>query len=65
MFVFELVDEWFKMNWNTEDLDRDRKAWHNTLSSEQYYGLIATQVRPRSVAFGAAVHGPPAERADR
>jgi len=45
VFLFELMDEWFKKNWNTLDVDVNRKAWHNTLSSEQYYGLLATEVR--------------------
>ena len=43
--MFELVDEWFKKNWNTLDVDVNRKAWHNALSSEQFYGLVATEVR--------------------
>ena len=45
MFVFELLDEWFKKNWNTIKIDANRKAWHNALSSEQFYGLVATEVR--------------------
>ena len=45
VFLFELVDEWFKKNWNTLDIDMNRKAWHNTLSSEQFYGLVATEVK--------------------
>ena len=43
--MFELVDEWFKKNWNTIKIDANRKAWHNALSSEQFYGLVATEVR--------------------
>jgi len=43
VFVFELLDEWFKKNWNTLRADRNRKAWHNALSSEQWYGLLATE----------------------
>ena len=44
--MFELLDEWFKKNWNTLDFDYNRKAWHNTLSSEQFYGLLAAEVWP-------------------
>jgi len=56
VFIFELVDEWFKKNWNTLTLDLGRKGWHNTLSSEQYFGLIATEVG------GAAPRRRPAPR---
>jgi hypothetical protein len=44
VFLFELLDEWFKKNWNNIDIDLNRKAWHNALSSEQYYGVLATEV---------------------
>jgi hypothetical protein len=45
VFVFELVDEWFKKNWNILKIDPNRKAWHNQLSSEQYYGIVSADVR--------------------
>ena len=45
LFVFELMDEWFKKNWNVLQIDLNRKAWHNALASEQFYGILATEVR--------------------
>lgn len=42
--VFQLLDEWFKKSWNIEDMDyNDRQFWHNTLTSEQAFGIIATE----------------------
>lgn len=42
--VFALYDEWFKFTWNTVDLQipADRRAlWHDQLTNEQYFGLLA------------------------
>jgi hypothetical protein len=44
--VFEWIDEWFKLTWNTVDLqlpaDR-RQLWHDELTNEQFFGLIAAE----------------------
>jgi hypothetical protein len=43
-FVFSWEDEWFKRTWNTtehQDAER-RQLWHDPLTNEQYFGLMAT-----------------------
>ncbi len=43
-FVFSWEDEWFKRTWNTmehQDPDR-RQLWHDPLTNEQHFGLVAT-----------------------
>ena len=47
-FVFEWTDEWFKRTWNTEehqDAER-RQLWHDPLTNEQWFGLVATDPDP-------------------
>jgi hypothetical protein len=42
--VFEWIDEWFKFTWNTVDLDLPadrRQLWHDDLTNEQFFGLVA------------------------
>jgi hypothetical protein len=42
-FLFEWVDEWFKFTWNTiahQDPER-RQLWHDPLTNEQNFGLVA------------------------
>jgi hypothetical protein len=42
-FVFALTDEWFKFTWNTithQDAER-RQLWHDPLTNEQHFGLLA------------------------
>jgi hypothetical protein len=42
-FVFGWADEWFKFTWNTighQDPER-RQLWHDPLTNEQHFGLIA------------------------
>ena len=42
-FLFEWADEWFKFTWNTiahQDPER-RQLWHDPLTNEQHFGLIA------------------------
>jgi hypothetical protein len=43
--IFEWTDEWFKGTWNTiahqRPADR-RQLWHDPLTNEQYFGLLAT-----------------------
>ncbi|ROR90044.1 hypothetical protein [Nocardioides aurantiacus] len=43
-FVFSWEDEWFKRTWNTQehtDAER-RQLWHDPLTNEQWFGLVAT-----------------------
>ena len=42
-FLFAWVDEWFKFTWNTiEHQDRERRQlWHDPLTNEQHFGLVA------------------------
>ena len=44
--LFEYADEWFKRSWNTQDIalpiDR-RPLWHNVLTNETQFGLVATE----------------------
>jgi len=45
-FVFEWADEWFKFTWNTIDyeLPTDRRQlWHNPLTNESVFGLLAIE----------------------
>ena len=53
--LFEWTDEWFKRTWNTQDMaqpvDR-RPLWHNVLTNETQFGVIA--VEPRTPAWGKA-----------
>ncbi len=47
-FVFAWVDEWFKRTWNTmehQQPDR-RQLWHDPLTNEQWFGMIATDPHP-------------------
>ncbi len=44
--VFAWADEWFKRTWNTEEhqmpgADR-RQLWHDPLTNEQWFGIVAT-----------------------
>ncbi|WP_197029897.1 glycosyltransferase family 2 protein [Cellulomonas sp. URHE0023] len=44
-FVFSWTDEWFKATWNTENHQLPpgrRPFWHDQLTNEQYFGIIAT-----------------------
>jgi hypothetical protein len=44
-FVFAWTDEWFKFTWNTiaHQVPADRRQlWHDPLTNEQYFGLVAT-----------------------
>ena len=51
--VFEWADEWFKRSWNTQiqQLPAERRAlWHDALTSEQHFGILATEpVPPRTL----------------
>jgi hypothetical protein len=44
-FLFAWTDEWFKVTWNTAPRhappDR-RQLWHDVLTNEQFFGLVAT-----------------------
>ncbi|PZE19593.1 hypothetical protein [Paenibacillus xerothermodurans] len=42
--VFSWQDEWFKRTWNTMHFEipqNRRKLWHNVLTNEQHFGVIA------------------------
>ncbi|WP_157240785.1 hypothetical protein [Catenuloplanes japonicus] len=44
-FLFGWTDEWFKFTWNTiaHQLPADRRQlWHDPLTNEQHFGIIAT-----------------------
>jgi len=44
-FVFAWTDEWFKRTWNTleHQIPPDRRQlWHDPLTNEHYFGLVAT-----------------------
>ncbi|MFN8110050.1 MAG: hypothetical protein U0Y82_09440 [Thermoleophilia bacterium] len=46
--VFSWEDEWFKRTWNTmdhQDPER-RQLWHDPLTNEQWFGLVATDPQP-------------------
>jgi hypothetical protein len=43
-FLFAWTDEWFKFTWNTvghQSPRERRQLWHDPLTNEQYFGLIA------------------------
>ncbi|MFC7273526.1 hypothetical protein ACFQS1_06010 [Paractinoplanes rhizophilus] len=43
-FLFEWADEWYRLAWNTithQDASR-RQLWHDPLTNEQHFGLLAT-----------------------
>ena len=43
-FVFEWIDEWFKLTWNTLDYElppERRQMWFNTWTNESNFGVIA------------------------
>jgi len=64
--VFAWADEWFKFTWNTinhqEPAER-RSLWHDPLTNEQHFGLVATDA---TGAVNDAVHrlGPVTARVD-
>jgi hypothetical protein len=43
-FVFSWADEWFKRTWNTQEsqVAERRQLWHDPLTNEQWFGLLAT-----------------------
>ncbi|MDP3890480.1 hypothetical protein [Nocardioides sp.] len=47
-FVFAWTDEWFKRTWNTmgHQLAERRQLWHDPLTNEQHFGLVATDPDP-------------------
>lgn len=47
-FVFAWIDEWFKRTWNTMEhqAPERRQLWHDPLTNEQWFGLIATDPDP-------------------
>ncbi|MDH3499305.1 MAG: hypothetical protein OEM97_04220, partial [Acidimicrobiia bacterium] len=54
-FLFEWIDEWFKATWNMADLEAPaagRSAWHNLLSPEQHFGVVAVEPLPAATLDG-------------
>ncbi len=47
-FVFAWSDEWFKRTWNTMNHQppERRQLWHDPLTNEQWFGMIATDPHP-------------------
>jgi len=43
-FLFAWTDEWFKRTWNTQDHQDPtrRQLWHDPLTNEQWFGVVAT-----------------------
>ncbi len=58
-FVFSWEDEWFKRTWNTVEHQEGerRQLWHDPLTNEQYFGIVATDPDP---VPDAAVEATPA-----
>lgn len=59
-FVFSWTDEWFKLTWNTmqHQVPADRRQlWHDPLTNEQYFGVVATD--PGKVPDAATETSPP------
>ena len=53
--LFALFDEWFKVNWLVESVERPRDRdpfWHNLLDPEENYGLLSFDSPPRILADG-------------
>ena len=53
--LFSIFDEWFKVNWLVEAVERPRDrdpVWHNVLDPEENYGLLSFDPPPRIVADG-------------
>lgn len=57
-FVFVWADEWFKRTWNTMEHQEPerRQLWHDPLTNEQWFGIVATDPDPIE---GAAVEQSP------
>lgn len=56
-FLFAWADEWFKFTWNTIDLELPadrRQLWHNPLTNESYFGLLAIEDARPVPRIGAA-----------
>ncbi len=59
--LFEWTDEWFKRTWNTVDLalpGERRPLWHNVLTNEAQFGVVAVAPGKRPAA---TVDGRPGE----
>jgi hypothetical protein len=48
-FLFEWADEWFRFTWNTvaHQDPRRRQLWHDPMTNEQHFGLLATDAAQR------------------
>ncbi|GAA0441632.1 hypothetical protein Aca07nite_30410 [Actinoplanes capillaceus] len=64
-FVFAWHDEWFKLTWNTvtHQVPADRRQlWHDPLTNEQYFGLIAADPAGNPDAVARLLVDDPAAR---
>lgn len=52
--LFELVDEWFKKSWNTQDLENNKAYWLNVMSSEKFFGVFRAEAPQVIVIDGKA-----------
>ncbi|MCR8670651.1 hypothetical protein [Agrococcus sp. HG114] len=61
-FVFSWTDEWFKHTWNTMEhqVPERRQLWHDPLTNEQWFGIVATDsdLVPDAVAEERPSSGP-------
>jgi hypothetical protein len=67
-FLFAWTDEWFKFTWNTiaHQVPAERRAlWHDPLTNEQHFGLIATDPQGSPDAGPATLVDDPAARPAR
>jgi hypothetical protein len=65
-FVFSWADEWFKRTWNTMEHQAPaerRQLWHDPLTNEQWFGVVATDSQP--VADAAKVITPSSGSVDK
>lgn len=63
-FIFAIQDEWFKRSWheisskfltyrNTMAFERSGELWHNSLTNEEHFGLIAADPGPN---YQSSIH---------
>ncbi|GAA2523612.1 hypothetical protein [Pilimelia columellifera] len=67
--VFAWADEWFKFTWNTINRQAPahrRALWHDALTNEQHFGVIATDpLGPADVGWHTLWEGPAGQVARR
>jgi hypothetical protein len=56
--MFEYIDEWFKLTWNTFDTEQPgdrRQLWHNAMTNEEQFGLVAADPAGPPADGGAVI----------